>query len=240
MTATRHPGHLPRILVTRSEPGAQETARRLVVRGYDPVIEPALALHRLQAAIPPFDALAFTSANGVRIFSSLSPRRDVPVLCVGARTAEAAREAGYADVRSANGNVATLTDMALQRLSADSRLLHAGNEDARGDLAGALKRAGRKADFVAIYRAEPAGAPGPGLAAHLAGRETLDAALIHSPAAGAVLGGFLTMATGAPPLPLAAISEAALPPSRGARVEVAEAPNEAALLDALDLLFGRA
>ena len=56
----------PRVLVTRSEPGASETAERLAALGYTPIIEPVFAIEPIAAAIPDFDVLAFTSANGAR------------------------------------------------------------------------------------------------------------------------------------------------------------------------------
>jgi uroporphyrinogen-III synthase len=75
----------PRILVTRSEPGASETATRLEAAGYEAVVEPLFSIVPIDATLPDFDALAFTSANGVRRFAALSPRRDAAVFCVGAR-----------------------------------------------------------------------------------------------------------------------------------------------------------
>jgi uroporphyrinogen-III synthase len=228
----------PRVLVTRAEPGASETAARLLAVNYDPVVEPVFTLRHLYPDLPPFDALAFTSANGVRAFTKLSARRDVPVFCVGRRTQAAAQSLGFANAASANGDVAALGELIREKLTPGARLLHSGNEDARGDLSGQLRRAGFNARFVATYLAEPAAQPGPALAAHLAGAERLDAALVHSPAAGAILAGFLQKAPGAPTLPLAAISDAALASAHGVLVETAATPDEDALLAALGRLLG--
>jgi uroporphyrinogen-III synthase len=228
----------PRVLVTRAEPGASETAARLLALDYDPVVEPVFTLRHIHPDLPPFDALAFTSANGVRAFAKLSARRDVPVFCVGGRTLAAAQSLGFANAASANGDVAALGELIREKLTPVARLLHSGNEDARGDLAGQLRRAGFDARFVATYLAEPADQPGPALAAHLAGAERLDAALVHSLAAGAILAGFLQKAPGARPLPLAAISEAALASAHGVLVETAATPDEDALLAALGRLLG--
>ncbi len=233
-------GLRPRVLVTRAEPGASETAARLLARNYDPVVEPAFTLRHLHPRLPSFDALAFTSANGAHAFARLSPRRDAPVFCVGRRTQEAAQAAGFTDTQTANGDVAALGELIREKLAPGMRLLHSGNDNARGDLAGYLRRAGFDASFVATYRAEPAEIPGPALAAHLAKRERLDAVLVHSPAGGAILAGFMKKATGAPPLPIAAMSQAALAAAHHARSETAAAPDENALLDALDRLLGRA
>jgi uroporphyrinogen-III synthase len=229
-----------RVLVTRAEPGASATARALAAKGYAPIVEPLFALAPIMADLPRFDALAFTSANGVRAFAKLSPRRDAPVFCVGQRTADAAHAASFVDVASADGDVAALASLIQQRLPAGAVLLHAGNEESRGDLTSALTSAGFKAEFRALYRAEPVATPGPALAACLAGEAAFDAVLIHSPRAAAILAGFIggRMGDGRFQLSVAAISPAAasslLP--LAAHIEVATSPDENSLLAALERL----
>lgn len=232
---------LPRVLVTRSEPGASETVRRLRTAGFDAVAEPLFAIAPITAEIPDFDALAFTSANGVRRFAALSSRRDVTAYCVGARTAEAARAAGFADAVSADGDAGALADLIGRRLKPGVRLLHVGNEESRGDIAAKLTAAGHKAAFVAVFRAIPVEAAGPRLAAHLAGGDVFDAVMIHSPRAGAILADLARLSDGTARLPLVAISAAAAAPLAGlARaVEIAATPDEPALISALArLVFG--
>lgn len=223
----------PRILVTRSEPGASETAERLTAAGYLPIVEPVFAIEPLPAEIPDFDALAFTSANGARQFAALSSRRDAPVFCVGARTADAAREAGFTNVTSADGDAGALTALIVRKLRKQTRLLHAGNEESRGGLTGQLRGAGYTASFIPIFRAVPVSTPGPALTAHLAGRPAFEAVLIHSPRGAAILAGFATGSNA--PLDIAAISGAAATPltALARRTEVAAATNEQALLSAL-------
>jgi uroporphyrinogen-III synthase len=223
----------PRILVTRSEPGASETAERLTQAGYLPIVEPVFAIEPIAATVPDFDALAFTSANGARHFAGLTPRRDIPVFCVGKRTAEAAREAGFSNVISANRDVDALAALILHQLPKAARLLHAGNEESRGELAGRLRATGHAADFLAIFRAVPVEAPGPTLAAHIAGKPAFEAVLIHSPRGAAILAGFA--AGSLAPLHVAAISGAAATPLTmlARRTEIASSPTEQGLLSAL-------
>ena len=212
----------PRILVTRSEPGASETAQRLEALGYAPIVEPLFAIAPIDVVLPAFDALAFTSANGVRRLAALSSRRDAPVFCVGARTAEAAREAGFASVSSADGDVIALCDLILKQLPV-------------GDLSGRLTRAGIAAQFVALFRAEPVTAPGPELARHLRGEPGFAAVLIHSPRAASILAGMIASAANPCPIAAAAISSAAAAPLAGLarRIAIASAPNEDAILSLL-------
>jgi uroporphyrinogen-III synthase len=230
---------LPRVLVTRSEPGASETAARLVELGYEPIVEPLFGIEPLAAKLPPFDALAFTSANGVRVFAKLDAAsgRNAAVFCVGGRTAEAARDAGFANVSSADGDVTDLASLICSKLQTGARLLHTGNEDSRGDLAGGLAARGVAAVFVPTFRAAPAKTPGPALAAHFEGRRSFEAVLVHSPRGGAILAAFAN-GSSQPALNVAAISSAAAAPlSRIAdRIEIAARPDEAALLDALSRL----
>ena len=231
----------PRILVTRSEPGASETAQRLEALGYAPIVEPLFAIAPIDVVLPAFDALAFTSANGVRRLAALSSRRDAPVFCVGARTAEAAREAGFASVSSADGDVIALCDLILKQLPVGARLLHAGNEDSRGDLSGRLAAAGITAQFVALFCAEPVTAPGPDLARHLRGEPAFAAVLIHSPRAASILAEMIASAANPSPIDAAAISAAAAAPLIGLarRISIAPAPNEDAILSVLpDLVSG--
>jgi len=224
-----------RILVTRSEPGASETAERLKALGYQPIVEPLFAIEPVAASLPWFDALAFTSANGVRVFAKLNGRRSAPVFCVGARTTEAAREAGFADVTSADGDVAALAGLIAGRLPPKASLLHTGNEESRGDLAGQLTAAGREAVFVPTYRAAPVSKPGPALAVHLRGEPAFEAVLVHSPRGAAILAGLAASAPAPAGLDVAAISPAAAAPlkSFAKRIEIASSPNETALLEAL-------
>lgn len=229
----------PRILVTRSEPGASETGGRLRAIGFEVVVEPVFAIAPVEAEVPPFDALAFTSANGVRRFALLSPRRDVPVFCVGDRTAEVARAMGFAEAVSAGGDVNALADLAIRRLPAGAMLLHAGNEESRGDLAGRVQAAGRNAEFLAVFRAIPAASPGPRLAQHLTGAARFDAVLVHSPRAGEILA--QQAAGSGARLPVVAISGAAAAPllAHASAVEIAATPDEPALISALArLVFG--
>lgn len=225
----------PRILVTRSEPGASETAQRLEALGYTPIVEPLFTIAPIDVVLPEFDALAFTSANGVRRFATLCSRRDARVFCVGARTAEAAREAGFANVGSSDGDVSALGDLILEHLPKGARLLHAGNEESRGDLSGRLVAAGIAAQFVALFRAEPVTTPGPELARHLRGEPAFAAAMIHSPRAASILAEMIASTPSPCPIDAAAISPAAAAPLTrlARRIAIASAPNEDAILSLL-------
>lgn len=227
-----------RVLVTRSQPGADATAAKLRDRGIEPVIEPLIAIEAIAAETPAFDALAFTSLNGVRRFREISAWRDGPVWCVGDRTAAEARDSGYHDVRSADGSVEDLTEMLLRELPPEAALLHAGNEESRGDLAGELQRSGRTASFLPIYRSVELDTPPPALAQALAEPDAVACVLIHSPKGARVLAR-LARELDSPSLKVATISLNASNELAGldAEIETAARPTEDELLNAMDRLL---
>lgn len=104
-----------RVLVTRPEPGASRTARRLEALGFQPVLLPLTETRALPAeAALGADAVAVavTSANAVRhapkaLVASLA---GLPCHAVGKRTAEACRAAGFLSVTEGPGDAEALAD----------------------------------------------------------------------------------------------------------------------------------
>lgn len=101
-----------RVLVTRPQPSAAATAARLEALGHEAIILPMMeAIHSPEAAMDifafPHDAIAVTSAEAIRalmtIRDQLTPHLQTPVFCVGAATAEAARQLGFQSVISGPG-----------------------------------------------------------------------------------------------------------------------------------------
>jgi len=148
-------------LVTRPREDAGELAAALAERGIEPVIEPLLSIRFAAdgaAVLAPLlagaQAVLFTSANGVRAFAAATDGRALPVFAVGDATAMAAREAGFAEVASADGAVADLADMVRRRLkSEDGALVHAAGSDVAGDLAAALGQSGFELRRARLYEA---------------------------------------------------------------------------------------
>ena len=96
-----------RLLVTRPDPDAHRR-RRCGARGHEVARRAADAdrNRRRPNVTGPFGAVLITSANAAHALLDASAReglRALPVIAVGARSAEAAREAGFASVESADG-----------------------------------------------------------------------------------------------------------------------------------------
>jgi uroporphyrinogen-III synthase len=231
-----------RILVTRSQPQAAQTAADLRARGHEPIIAPLFEMERLADVDPktgPWDAILLTSANGlwgIVSFAHDKKWHGIPVFAVGDVTAKAAREMRFADVTSAGGNVNDLVNLVATRLQPPARLLYLAGEERAGDLAGALRAKNFEVDLVVVYRfltmqclPEPA-------AAALAGE--IDAVLHFSRASAE---DFLKAARGSNLLEAAltkpvhfCLSEQVAAPLRqagAARIQVAAQPTQDALLE---------
>lgn len=214
-----------KVWITRARPGADQTAARLTALGFTPLVIPLLVIRPLAVTLDleGVEALAFTSANGVAAFAALSVVRSLPVLTVGEATARAARDAGFAQVRSADGDLTALA--ALIRAQASGlQVLHPGAAEPAGDLAAAV-------GDTAVVRSVPVYAT---VETGVAAPRSWDAVLIHSPRAARALATTLTPG-GASGRLAVAISAAAAPlDSAGfAAVQLATTPTEAALLEAL-------
>ncbi|HRF08062.1 MAG TPA: uroporphyrinogen-III synthase [Xanthobacteraceae bacterium] len=148
------------MLVTRPAFDAERTAATLRELGCDVLTDPAIAVEAVDASIPAldYDAIVFTSANGVRAAKALDHFKELPVFAVGVRTAEVAREYGFQKVGVAAGEVNALGNLIAAALPAGARVLHLAGEDRAGDLPGRLLQVGIKTEVAVLYRAKPAAA----------------------------------------------------------------------------------
>ena len=216
-----------RIWVTRTLPQAEAAAARLRALGLIPVVAPVIEARALADArldLAGVEALAFTSGAGLAAFTALSPRRDLPAFVVGEATAARARAAGFADVRSAGGDVNALARLIASARPRPALVLNPTAREPAADLAALLASQGVAARAACVYEtvaAELAAAP-PGL----------DAVLIHSAKAARRVVELVDDGL-ARRLEVFAISPAAAEPLAKRsfrRVVIAAAPNEAALL----------
>lgn len=148
------------LIVTRPRAESESLARQLAGLGHQVMIEPMLSIQPLPDASLDLDdaaALLLTSANGVRALAGHTQRRDLPVLAVGAATARAAAEAGFADVATAGGDVVALAALVRQRLAPeDGVLVHVAGSAVAGDLAGDLGGDGYRVRRAVLYGADTA------------------------------------------------------------------------------------
>lgn len=224
---------MPRIAITRALPEAEASAKRIRALGAEAIVAPLLTIspRPFSTDIAGAQALVFTSLNGVRAFASASAERAIPVFCVGDASAEAAREAGFRHVASADGDIGALAALVSATLTPSAGpLIHVGGAHLAGDLGHALATRGFITGRRIAYEAVAAGTLPNAL------EQPLDVIAFYSPRAAEIF-----LALGAPQaerLTAACLSPAVA--ARAAQVRwtklvVAPAPREDALFRALGL-----
>jgi uroporphyrinogen-III synthase len=147
-----------RLLVTRPVPQGEQTSGVLREQGHEAILAPLLRIETLAAdfGTARWSAAVATSANAVRAVAA-HPRfaeiSRLPLFTVGGRTAQAARDAGFADVTSADGDAGALITLIRKSMAAGSALLYFAAEDRASDLAAGLAPDNISVTTAVVYRA---------------------------------------------------------------------------------------
>jgi uroporphyrinogen-III synthase len=231
-----------RLLVTRPREDAQTIAGLLQARGHDAVIAPLLEIRLHPGEMLPLDgvqAILATSANGVRALAARTARRDIPVFAVGPQTAETARQSGFSSVRSAEGDAAALVETVVAQLDpAAGVLFHAAGTETAGRVRQALAARGFKVETSVLYEAAQIERLPDSVAAELRGG-TLDGVLLFSPRSARIFtalvqtAGLSEACAKLDAYCISAATASALGVAGFARVSVAGAPNQEAMLSLL-------
>lgn len=234
-----------RLLITRPERDAALLADKLAALGHQPISAPLHNIIYAAVDLPAAENIAaviFTSANGVRAAvrqmddTHLKKYFEKSVFAVGAATAEAARVAGWCDVRGAGGDVAALAALIGAAAPFPKPLLHIAGRDRAGDLTTLLAASKVAVHRVVLYRAEAIKVWPPKIADALQ-KDKIDGVLLYSPRAARL---FIALSqyiyAHRPPRPTAfCLSDAIADIVCAAdyRVRVAATPTENGLLDLL-------
>ncbi|MFV2051253.1 uroporphyrinogen-III synthase [Aliiroseovarius sp. YM-037] len=143
------------LLITRPERQAARFAALCEDRFGDRIDIVTSPLIRIEALSDPgsmagYGGVIFTSENAIAAVGPAAAGNAMRAYCVGDRTAEVARAAGY-DAIAAEGDADHLFDLIL-RQHVTPPLLHLRGEHARGALAERLTQAGVKTDEAIVYR----------------------------------------------------------------------------------------
>jgi uroporphyrinogen-III synthase len=172
-----------RVIVTRARDDAARTAAALRARGHEPLLSPVLEIVATGVAIDPERAQAViaTSAHAFEVLHRADAARltPLPLFVVGARTARAAAEAGFAPPRLIAASALELAQQIATALPAPAPLLYLAGHDRKPDLEAALQAQGHVIDVVEIYEARAVEALAPEVAQALA-RGEADAVLHFS------------------------------------------------------------
>ncbi len=174
------------VWVTRTS--GEKTARALKALGHEAILAPVIETHPVDVDLGAtrFDAVIFTSRNGVAAFSKLSKRRDCPAWCVGDATAEAARQSGFVEVISAEGDVQTLFDKLKAEATRSTHFLYASAREPSAPLTAWMWAEGFRVTQTPVYETRPI-VP----AIHDADLDRITHVLIHSARAGKALAAFV-------------------------------------------------
>jgi uroporphyrinogen-III synthase len=220
---------MTRVLITRPQPGAAETADRLRALGHEPLVVPLFVVAAKEWAPPPItEAIMLTSAAAAREGGpAMAPFLGLPCFCVGARTAAAARNAGFTDVRAPDVRDGGELLAAIAAAGIRSVLHLSGVE-----IASYAPPAGLQLDRRVVYGASFHGWTDE----ERATAQSADVALVYSPRGGEAVGAALGAHRKA--MRLSAISRnAATAAGEGwAARAVAASPDEDALFAAAGLL----
>jgi uroporphyrinogen-III synthase len=152
-----------RVLVTRPLPDGERTAAVLRAKGYDVLLAPLMQVRPIPAVLAGhWSAVIITSANALRVLSAaqLAPFLNLPLYAVGERSAEAARVAGFREVRSAQGDANALIRLIDERYANEAEPhLYLAGVDRAADIEGALAGKGIKVTTVDVYRTMTTGFP---------------------------------------------------------------------------------
>ena len=108
-----------RLVVTRPQADSERTAAVLRARGHEVLVAPLLRVEPVAADLSgTWGAVIITSANAPGAIAGNPACKalfNLPLFAVGRRSADAARQAGFADVTSAGGDVRDLVQLIAER-----------------------------------------------------------------------------------------------------------------------------
>lgn len=231
-----------RVVVTRPLNRAEATATDLRGMGHEPFLLPLSEARHLTAAAAwafahTYPAIALTSAEAVRALagSDLSRHLQAPLFAVGRKTAAAAENAGFRNIRIADGDGASLAELIVRH--APSEVVYLTGRPRSPTFETALEAARIRHSIIECYQMVPL-QPSP------ADIQTLFASppgaiLFHSQetarlffALPAIAANLATLRPGVIACLSARVADA-IPPLLQNRVKIAERPDEASLLAVL-------
>jgi uroporphyrinogen-III synthase len=232
-----------RILISRPQEDAARLAELLRARGHEPLCASLLSVRFFDGPELTFEgvsAIVATSANGIRAFAKRTERRDLRIFAVGPQTADAARKAGFGEVECADGDATTLAEKVLEWVKPEEGvLLHAASADNEGQLKTLLAEEGYTVDVTVLYEVVALHKL-PEIAREAMVHHALDAAVVFSPRSAMALrdciirAGLADSCKDIAAVCISTASAVALEPLVFRKVIVAERPNQAAMLEAVE------
>jgi uroporphyrinogen-III synthase len=144
---------LKRVLITRPEPGATQTAERVSALGLCPIVAPVLSITTRKWRAPSHSAaIVLTSRNALSACDR--SMRDRPLFAVGPATAALATAAGFSRVFNADGDADSLAALVADTLSpSEGPLFLPVGQKQGGALAASLRQHGFRVLRRVAYQA---------------------------------------------------------------------------------------
>jgi uroporphyrinogen-III synthase len=154
------------ILVTRPQPDNAATVAALRAKGFEALPAPMLRFEAVafqDDSDAGYGAVIVTSANALRAVAgqaAIVRLKELPLFAVGERTADAARDSGFHNVISADGDATALRELMVESVRAKTlkkttTLLYLAGADLARDLAGELGERGFNVVTQTTYRMAP-------------------------------------------------------------------------------------
>jgi uroporphyrinogen-III synthase len=144
-----------RLLLTRPTIDSESIARQLRDQSISAVIDPLLSFALLDIkdlSLSSYQAIIFTSTNGIRAFEKFPFERNIKVFTVGDKTAELAKTLSFQSVTSAGGDLIKLSNTIKDQLNPnDGPLLYICGKHQAGDLKQDMITHGFALDKLEIY-----------------------------------------------------------------------------------------
>lgn len=149
-----------RLIITRPQPDADQTAFKLRELGHTTLVSPSLEFLPLDIGLPDagkLTGIVVTSVNALRAIKSrglLEPYLSLTAYVVGDATAETAQRFGFKKVISASGNATDLA-MLVAGVTPRQRFFYASGRDKAVDVAPMLRSGGHMVVSCPVYEMNP-------------------------------------------------------------------------------------
>lgn len=148
-----------KVLITRAEPAASQTAKSLSAHGHEAIVMPLFEVIDTGASIPQknYDGIVFTSRNAVEILQMRGWQHkpmDILACCVGQKTQQAAKAIGFSNTLTANGGGKVLCEKISGLDLRNKHFLYLSTPDKSLNISDELEPLGIKVDTIDIYQAK--------------------------------------------------------------------------------------
>ena len=148
-----------RVLVLRPQHDADYTAKLLQMRGHEAIIAPIIEIEPQKFNVqdlPTITAILATSANAFRYLPNDFPIILKQQFCftVGSHTLEAAKKAGFVNLRTASGDAPSLVKMVSANVPKEAYLLYIAGQPRKPELEDTLQKLGYSLFICEAYKAE--------------------------------------------------------------------------------------